>query len=59
MQQTAPSLIEGEDASYQPVRLDFRRLSVAESLARSRAFLDTMRERRSVRISPPLPSPLP
>jgi len=35
------------DASYRPVPLDHQRLTLDESLARSRAFLDTMRHRRS------------
>ena len=39
MEHTAQPVIEGEDASYQPVPLDFQRLPVAESLDRSRAFL--------------------
>ncbi|HEY7910076.1 MAG TPA: nitroreductase family protein [Thermomicrobiales bacterium] len=50
MERTAQPVIDGEDASYQPVPLDFRRLPVAESLEHSRAFLETMRERRSVRM---------
>ena len=50
MERTMQPAIEGEDASYEPVPLDFRRLPVAESLVHSRAFLDTMRERRSVRM---------
>jgi iodotyrosine deiodinase len=50
MERTAQPVIDGEDASYQPVPLGFRRLPVAESLERSRAFLETMRERRSVRM---------
>ncbi|MGI8856183.1 MAG: nitroreductase family protein [Thermomicrobiales bacterium] len=50
MERTVQSVIDGEDASYQPVPLDFRRLAVAESMDRSRAFLETMRERRSVRM---------
>lgn len=37
------------DASYVTVPLDFARLSPEESLARSRAFLATMRQRRSIR----------
>lgn len=37
------------DASYVTVPLDFTRLSAEESMARSRAFLATMRGRRSVR----------
>jgi len=37
------------DASYRPVPLDHRRLTLDERLARARAFLDTMRHRRSVR----------
>jgi nitroreductase len=50
MERAMEPAIEGEDTSYQPVPLDFQRLPVAESLARSRAFLDTMRMRRSVRM---------
>lgn len=41
---------ERDDADYRPVPLDYRRPPVEESLARSRAFLDTMRRRRSVRV---------
>ncbi len=50
MERTALSVADGEDASYEPVPLDFQRLPVTESLARSRAFLQTMRQRRSVRM---------
>lgn len=53
MKRTMEPSIDGEDASYQPVPLDYERLPVAESLARSRAFLDTMRSRRSVRMFSP------
>src|SRR5262249_20678502 len=51
------ALTPDEDASYQPVPLAFERLPVAESLARSRAFLETMCQRRSVRMfsSDPVP----
>lgn len=35
--------------AYRPVPLDFRRLAPEEQLARSRAFLDSMKRRRSVR----------
>ncbi len=37
------------DASYVTVPLNFQRPSIEESLARSHAFLDTMRQRRSIR----------
>jgi iodotyrosine deiodinase len=50
MDRTTRAAVEGEDVSYQPVPLDFQRLPVAESIARSRAFLETMRRRRSVRM---------
>jgi len=50
MERTMQPVADGEDASYEPVPLDFRRLPVAESIARSRGFLDTMRARRSVRM---------
>ncbi len=50
MERTALSVADGEDASYEPMPLDFQRLPVTESLARSRAFLQTMRQRRSVRM---------
>ncbi|MDQ2784177.1 MAG: nitroreductase family protein [Chloroflexota bacterium] len=50
MERTTQIVAEEEDASYEPVPLDFQRMPVAESLARSRAFLDTMRTRRSVRM---------
>lgn len=57
MEGTMQAVREGEDASYQPVALDFARLPEGESLARSRAFLETMRQRRSVRMfsSDPVP----
>jgi nitroreductase len=45
------------DASYVTVPLDHRRLAPEESLARARAFLDTMRTRRSVRAFSPEPVP--
>lgn len=45
------------DASDVTVPLDHRRLAPDESLARSRAFLDTMRTRRSVRAFSPEPVP--
>jgi hypothetical protein len=45
------------DAGYRTVPLDHRRLAPEESLARSRAFLDTMRTRRSVRAFSPEPVP--
>jgi len=50
MERTTQPVIEGEDASYQPVPLDFRRMPAEESLAHSREFLETMRQRRSVRM---------
>jgi iodotyrosine deiodinase len=37
-------------AEYRPVPLRFERLAPSESLARSRTFLDLMRQRRSVRM---------
>lgn len=37
------------DASFVTMPLDFQRLPPEESMARSRAFLDTMRQRRSIR----------
>ena len=45
------------DASYVTVPLHHRRLAPEESLARSCAFLDTMRGRRSVRAFSPEPVP--
>ncbi len=45
------------DASYRTVPLDHRRLEPRDSLARSRAFLDTMRGRRSIRAFSPEPVP--
>lgn len=45
------------DASYLPVPLEHRHLAPDESLARSRAFLDTMRRRRSVRAFSPAAVP--
>ena len=45
------------DASYVTVPLGHRRLAPEESRARSRAFLDTMRRRRSVRAFSPEPVP--
>jgi nitroreductase len=41
--------------SYRPLPLDFRRLAPAEQLARSRAFLELMTRRRSVREFSPEP----
>jgi len=41
------------DASYVTVPLDHQRLAPEESLARSRDFLDTMRQRRSIRAFSP------
>jgi nitroreductase len=45
------------DASYVTLPLDFQRLPTEESLARSRAFLSTMRGRRSIRQFSPDPVP--
>lgn len=57
MRHTAtPEDAEGE--AYAPVPLEYRRPDVEESLARSRAFLATMRRRRSVRHFSPDPVPI-
>jgi iodotyrosine deiodinase len=45
------------DASYVTMPLNFARLPIEESLARSRAFLATMRQRRSIRQFSPDPVP--
>jgi iodotyrosine deiodinase len=42
---------------YTPVPLDWERLDPEDALARSRAFLETMRARRSVRMFSPEPVP--
>jgi iodotyrosine deiodinase len=44
-------------AEYHPIPLAFERLAVSESVARSRAFLELMRRRRSVRSFSPEPVP--
>lgn len=47
-----------QDGAYVTVPLDYRRLAPEESLARSHAFLETMRARRSVRRFSPEPVPI-
>jgi nitroreductase len=44
-------------AEYRPIPLAFERLALKESLERSRAFLELMRTRRSVRAFSPEPVP--
>lgn len=58
MEGIAQPVIDGEDASYVPVPLEYKRLPVAESIARSEAFLATMRRRRTVRMFSSEPVPI-
>ncbi len=44
-----PETTQFDHRAYRPIPLDFRRLPPADQLARSRAFLDLMKRRRSVR----------
>jgi iodotyrosine deiodinase len=45
-----PAASDAHETDYDPIPLEYRRLPIAESVARSEAFLATMRTRRSVRL---------
>ncbi len=56
MDSSTPPVEEAE--GYRPIPLEFERLPLDVSLERSRAFLETMRKRRSIRSFSSEPVPL-